>query len=1259
MPLSLYVTIEFIVVAIRIYINLDLDMYDAVTDTRAVARSTTVTDLGQVQYVFSDKTGTLTQNVMRFKRCSVDGMVFGSPIEKARIGGKDDESDDDQTQPSFHPCRQLLVGRVNLTTGGSPPPSRRSTQSAGLEPLGGQVTTDSGDTLTFNAEMFLRVMSLCHTVVVEKDLDEYESPQLLEAESSHSKKSLSQSLHGVMKRVMKRSKEPTPSKADGSGASAAGEGAMSSFERSLEAPTVVPTAMGKDGAPLGYAYQAESPDEGALVQAASVTFGFQLIGRDSSGIRLACSSPSLLADDQIQKGLKKGTVSLKELAAETAGNISPPGSPSTIPEEEMGVEIGDGTPRIETWSILAVNKFDSDRKRMSILVRSPPEFGSIPILFCKGADSSMLDPDICEGATNLVAGTEGPADIERMSLYIPKPSTISKRAASIESVDSHLNPVSEGDEDDENGINRTEEADNWESAAMLGIQAHLGTFASEGLRTLVLGMRVLTDDQCDSWLAKYVEASTSINNREEKLTAVAKEIETGLHVVGATAIEDKLQRGVPETIAKLEEAGIKLWVLTGDKRETAIEIGYSTHVLTPKMHLTEVADGPTDYVRTLMAMEFMRLVKMGKLTEYQRSVVDGEKGGGWFEDVKFRLGKFRRRVSRAIRRFYLSYLCCLYWKSNVESPKLMALDEEEEKEQWILKDTERRKRVRDRAEAIIQTYLDGIKGKEQEQGRESPNGATRKSETSDIDELSLRSDEAPNVFGRARSARSVLEMRASRGKMTQSELRTLSLAQLTAQEVLESVDSSIVDEDALSLKSFFPTSSADTDFDKKKRTLLERMFAVDHSVRHGRLRKHARPEALAAVDEEAGGTREVEPAEDDGEHALARLRKKSRALVIEGAALAHLLGDPVLEELLFAVASCSDSVVACRVSPKQKALLVNLVRTYVVPEPITLAIGDGANDVGMIQEAHVGVGISGKEGQQAVNASDFAIAQFRFLEELLLIHGRWSILRQSTVVLFSFYKNAVMAGCLITFSRQVFYSGTPLFDEWLIAMLNFVAGLPIAFLGFFDRNLGKDYVRENPEVYGPGRRNETITFRILIRWVILVFVHIFVIYYFTVPTQSLGGGYTSAFTGLMHNDDPDIPGNGEGGDLKSLGTVSFTCLILLLAYKVSISLKANKKSCDECMLLITLCFLSFFTRSFTSLVPSFMVGGQLSSRAVSRISVTEDFSIVLRTLGSEYYSSLLVSTFGQSTFTCLLDAPGPGRFRSLLTSRFTYFTCDP
>lgn len=68
---------------------------------------------------------------------------------------------------------------------------------------------------------------------------------------------------------------------------------------------------------------------------------------------------------------------------------------------------------------------------------------------------------------------------------------------------------------------------------------------------------------------------------------------------------------------------------------------------------------------------------------------------------------------------------------------------------------------------------------------------------------------------------------------------------------------------------------------------------------------------------------------------------------------------------------------------------------------ITLSIGDGANDVSMIQAAHVGVGISGQEGMQAVMASDFAVAQFRFLADLLLVHGRWSYLRICKVCLYS------------------------------------------------------------------------------------------------------------------------------------------------------------------------------------------------------------------------------------------------------------------
>ena len=85
------------------------------------------------------------------------------------------------------------------------------------------------------------------------------------------------------------------------------------------------------------------------------------------------------------------------------------------------------------------------------------------------------------------------------------------------------------------------------------------------------------------------------------------------------------------------------------------------------------------------------------------------------------------------------------------------------------------------------------------------------------------------------------------------------------------------------------------------------------------------------------------------------------------------------------------SVICCRVTPLQKALVVELVKKY--KEAVCLAIGDGANDVSMIKAADIGVGISGQEGMQAVLASDYSIAQFRYLERLLLVHGRWSYYR--------------------------------------------------------------------------------------------------------------------------------------------------------------------------------------------------------------------------------------------------------------------------
>lgn len=1075
-PLSMYITLEAVNFFCLWLVYVDPEIYDDKSDTRAIARSTNVTDLGQVQHIFSDKTGTLTQNVMRFKRCSVDGMIFGPPVSKARL---QDSSADENPVPAFHPTRQLVVGNIEYSAG-----SDRVKASNGM---------------TFNAEMFVRVMSLCHTVVVEKDLDKKKEIDESKSVSSggsnwtfpgkgkktkNAKKFGGIDMGGLESHILETvSEEPGdqgPLDVSEKGTSRSSIRSMDLRGDEADVSSSDPTGKGPDGAPVGFAYQAESPDENALVSEASKIFGFQVTGRNSTGIILRCDHPTIFSDENLVKGLKNGQISPKSLVSNRAtGNVQVERS------EEERLKFTKNK-RTEKWEILAVNKFDSQRKRMSILLRSPPELGSVVVLFCKGADSAMLDPAVCSGSQNIFSG----------------------------------NTADDANKSNQVGIRMSEDEDaEWDTAQMLGIQSHLGEFASEGLRTLVLGVRFLTDSESEKWLRSYKKAASSLKNRDKRLKDAAFAIERNLHVVGATAVEDKLQVGVPETIATLSKAGIKLWVLTGDKRETAIEIGYSTKVLTPSMHLTEVADRGVDFVRAQCAMEFMRLVKAGNLPLYQKAAIDQINHAWSWDNIIFTVQKRRRSFIQMWRSNVLA-LSIRLRKIFGLSPELqekemenLKLQRQNEKER--LTDRVRRRNVRSLAEQIIVEFR------------------RKYSHSQEIQALSPASSfdlEVPSVFNRAESARSALRSRSSDVGQTSSSLRNIRLSQLTAQEVTESKGQAD-DEDVLSLKSIYlATSESQTIFDPKKRTLLERTFAVDGDVRKGRLLKHKR--------------------KDDGvaSSSMPPSSEVSRALVIEGNALKHLLGNAELEELLFNVANECDSVIACRVSPQQKALLVKLVRHRVVPEPVTLAIGDGANDVGMIQEAHVGIGISGKEGRQAVNASDFAIAQFRFLETLLLIHGRWDFMRQATVVLFSFYKNAVMAGCLIVYNGSTLYSGQSLFDQWTVSTFNFLVFWPIYFLGIFDRCLERDYIRENPEVYQPTRQNEVLTMRVLFRWICMTIAHVVILFFGSFHYLTGGNGNTSSYSGLMKFHSR--VGDGEGADLNSIGLVTFNSLIIMLAFKV-------------------------------------------------------------------------------------------------------------
>lgn len=322
---------------------------------------------------------------------------------------------------------------------------------------------------------------------------------------------------------------------------------------------------------------------------------------------------------------------------------------------------------------------------------------------------------------------------------------------------------------------------------------HLEEYASEGLRTLCLAMREIPEDEYQEWYRVYDKAQTTVSgNRAEELDKASELIEHDFYLLGATAIEDRLQDGVPETIHTLQQAGIKVWVLTGDRQETAINIGMSCKLLSEDMMLL------------------------------------------------------------------------------------------------------------------------------------------------------------------------------------------------------------IVNEE---------TAAATRDNIQKK---------------------------LDAIRTQGDGT----------------IENETLALIIDGKSLTYAL-EPELDKLFLELAVMCKAVICCRVSPLQKALVVKLVKKY-QKGSILLAIGDGANDVSMIQAAHIGVGISGMEGLQAARSADVSIAQFRFLRKLLLVHGAWSYHRVSKAILYSFYKNITLYLTQFWVSSNLYFQHHPLF---------YLAQLILVLVHLRKRLLGRDYLR--------------------------------------------------------------------------------------------------------------------------------------------------------------------------------------------------------
>lgn len=565
-------------------------------------------------------------------------------------------------------------------------------------------------------------------------------------------------------------------------------------------------------------------------------------------------------------------------------------------------------------------------------------------------------------------------------------------------------------------------------AHLTATKSHLDDFSKLGLRTLLFGAKPLSEEEWSAFHARWHDASTLIEGRDEALDDLADEFERDLVLIGASAIEDKLQEGVPETIANLRRAGIKIWVITGDKQETAINIGYSSRLLTPSMKVLCV--NSTDEVELEnMLMQYIndyiqlddddtRIIEEWKtardeyLAEIAALVEPIDTPASSLQHPGAGIQKFKAPVvKRKIKKKRNRDFSTDHGLDESDGPELLTFDDD-----YF---------VNDGSENSLTNFGSGNLSPERDP-------SINQLDASKLNRLSTSST----------SSYGAMDDYGSGTKAPNPSLASESSAASSSHSSLPSISGMDLTND-----SSFTASQRDGSFS---------LGSTDPS------------RSFKSV-----GTR------------------GKIAIVVDGKTLVHILQN--FRELFMVLARRAQSVVCNRVTPLQKAELVKLVAQS--EGIISLAIGDGGNDVSMIQQAHIGVGIQGREGNQAARASDFALPQFRHLQRLLTVHGRYCLLRNTKIIYYSIYKNTA------TFFPQFFFgffngfSAQSLYNQWVMMMFNvFLTSVPIFFLGLFEKDLHESVIEKNPQVY---QVHKSLKFISLLRWFTYALFHASVIFWFT------------------------------------------------------------------------------------------------------------------------------------------------------------------
>ena len=262
-------------------------------------------------------------------------------------------------------------------------------------------------------------------------------------------------------------------------------------------------------------------------------------------------------------------------------------------------------------------------------------------------------------------------------------------------------------------------------------------------------------------------------------------------------------------------------------------------------------------------------------------------------------------------------------------------------------------------------------------------------------------------------------------------------------------------------------------------------------------------------------------------------------ILVDEKALFTITNNEEIANIFLDVAKDAVAVICCRVSPLQKSQVVKLMKNY-DKKKITLAIGDGGNDVSMIMEAHIGIGIYGEEGLRAAQSSDYAIGEFQVLRRLLFFHGYLNLMRNSIMVIYFFYKNFVFTIIHFFYGFLNDFSGQTIIEDWFIILFNLVfTSIPLAARGILDISVKPDdgIIVEilMPYLYKEQREKPHFNIKNFLLNLLKGIIHALINYYFTINI-------------VNNNIDKD----GHESNLWVISTVLYTNILLIVSFDMII-----------------------------------------------------------------------------------------------------------